>query len=338
MTHSPSSSPCLGIDLGGTKTAIGLVDSSGTILERTSFPSGRDNFETYFQNLESTIRTFLESLNRNPNEISAIGVGCAGQIELQTGLIHHSPNLNWDEAPLGQRLRDAFPASSVTVDNDVRAATIGEYLFGFHDRPRIYLNVFLGTGIGSGIIINDRILRGASNCAGEIGLTSIQFDGPRASCGNYGIYEYFASGTALERLSKIEVQKEIQEGKAEDDSSLAFHFGSPEFVKGSEVSRLAQEGNAKASQIIKTVGEFVGFGLANIINILNPDTITYGGGLSDIGPLLLDSMERTLRERALAPATAHLRLQRASLGNDAGIIGSAWLHLVDHEGKIGRIS
>jgi|SaaInl4_135m_RNA_FD_contig_31_1662429_length_2891_multi_6_in_0_out_0_2 glucokinase len=328
----------LGIDLGGTKTALGLVNSSGTILSRTTFPSTRNDFEDYYRCLLETIESFLQSADLNPGEIDTIGIGCAGQIELSTGMIHHSPNLNWNEAPLGERLKSQYPSATVTIDNDVRAATIGEYLFGFKKRPEIYLNVFLGTGIGSGIIINDRILRGSSNCAGEVGLTSIRYDGPKASCGNYGIFEYYASGTALERICREQVQKEIQEGSSEDSKSLASHFGSPEFVKGAEISRLAREGNRAAKKLIEQIGEFIGMGLANIVNVLNPDTLTYGGGLSEVGPLLLEPMERTLRERALPPATEHLRLQPASLGNDAGIIGSAWLHLVDSKGKIGQVS
>lgn len=328
----------LGIDLGGTKTAMGLVNNRGTIYARTAFPSGGMDFDNYYLRLEKAITSFLEEQQLEPLALESIGIGCAGQIELESGLIHHAPNLSWNEAPLGSRLRKSFPTVRVTVDNDVRAATLGEYLFGLEKRPTIYLNVFLGTGIGSGIIIHERILRGSSNSAGEIGLTSINFTGPRASCGNYGIYEYYASGTALERMARDEIQEELRNDKIHDPNSFAYHFGSPEFVRGSEISRLAETGHLKARNLIESIGALIGYGLANAVNFLNPDTITYGGGLSDVGPLLLDSMRKNLLERALISATKKLDLRQVSLGNDAGIIGSAWLHLVDPEGKIGSLS
>lgn len=335
---SISSKHHLGIDLGGTKTAIGLVNAQGKIYSKASFPSGNLDFDSYYERLENSIENFLKEQGLNRSSLHSIGVGCAGQIELDTGLIYHAPNLNWTQAPLGKCLRNSFPEAIITVDNDVRAATLGEYLFGLKKNSTIYLNVFLGTGIGSGIIIHDRILRGASNSAGEIGLTSINFAGPKASCGNFGIYEYYASGTALERMAREEIQEEIRKTRVDDPDSFAFHFGSPEFIRGSEISKLAESGHSKSQELIKLVGEFVGYGLANVVNFLNPDTITYGGGLSDIGPLLIDSMKKSLTERALASAMAGMELRPASLGNEAGIIGSAWLHLVDPEGKIGSLS
>ena len=201
----------LGIDLGGTKTALGLVDNDGNIKYRHSFPSIANDFDGYYSSLENQVSIFFKKYDFNIEQIEAVGVGCAGQIELSSGTIFHSPNLNWSNAPLGNNLRKTFVNANVTVDNDVRAATLGEYLFGLSERPSVYINIFLGTGIGSGIIIGDRILRGHTNSAGELGLTSIDCNGPRHSSGNRGVYEYYGSGTALEKDGRELAQSQLEQ-------------------------------------------------------------------------------------------------------------------------------
>jgi glucokinase len=317
MTH-------LGIDLGGTKTALGIVNTKGKIVDRTSFESFADDFEGYFEILNHQIHKFLGACDLSPESLKSIGVGCAGQIEMGTGKIFFSPNLGWKDAPLGEGLRANFPQAVVTVDNDVRAATLGEYLFGLKERVGIYVNVFLGTGIGSGLIIHNKILRGASNSAGEIGQTSIKFDGPAAPNGNHGVYEYYGSGTGLTRIAK-EYYKE---------HPGCLPVPSEEDITGKMVSEEAEKGNKDAIEILRLVGFHVGVGLTNIINFLNPHVITFGGGLGEIGPLLNDPMMETVKERAIPSAASAVEIRKARLGNDAGIIGAAFLHLIDSEGNI----
>lgn len=327
----------LGIDLGGTKTALGIVNNKGEITHNSSFPSVPNDFETYYLTLEKEIRAFLEA--SDIKSVKAIGVGCAGQIELKEGLIFHSPNLNWTNAPLGAKLRESFPDAKVTIDNDVRAATLGEFLFGMEKRPSIYINIFLGTGIGSGIILHNRILRGHSNSAGEIGLTSILHDGVRSSSGNRGVYEYYASGTALGRYGKEMAQEQLEESPRNvGGPRLCDQVESVEAITGKLVGELASQGNQDAVGLVKKVAYFIGVGMTNVINFLNPEVITYGGGLSGIGNILTDTMISTIKERAIATAFENCKIQPASLGNDAGIIGSAFLHLVDEQGKISKIS
>ena len=325
----------LGIDLGGTKTALGIVENDGQIKHRHSFPSIANDFDEYYESLESQIAIFFQKYELHIGQVEAVGVGCAGQIELSSGTIFHSPNLNWSNAPLGNKLRKTFVNANITVDNDVRAATLGEYLFGLASRPSVYINVFLGTGIGSGIIIGDRILRGHTNSAGELGLTSIDCNGPRHSSGNRGVYEYYGSGTALERYGRELAQSQLEEKPRQvGGPRICDKAESIEAITGKYIGDLAIDGNADAIMLVKQVAEYIGAGMANVINFLNPEVITYGGGLADVGPILTDTIFETVKERAISTAFEKTDILKANLGNDAGIIGAAFLHRVNKFGEI----
>lgn len=316
----------LGIDLGGTKTALGLVNEQGQILKRHRFPSFASDFDSYAKTLVAEIKTFLKA--SDTEDIQGIGVGCAGQIQLGTGLIHHSPNLNWNNAPLGECLRNAFPGCWVKIDNDVRAATVGEYLHGLNERPLTYVNMFLGTGIGSGIVMFGRILRGAANSAGEIGHTTIHKDGPKGPTTGFGIYEYYGSGNALGRLGQAWYQK-----NPEGHPLTRFGVQSPSEVTGRMIGELAEEGDAEAMRIVRRVARDAGIGMANVINFLNPHVITYGGGMADLGILVERPLMQSLKEHAIPTALARTRILKAKLGQDAGIIGSAFLNKLDADGR-----
>ena len=325
----------LGIDLGGTKTALGLVNEKGKITHRHSFPSIANDFPQYYESLENQIMMFFKQCEFDIERVKAVGVGCAGQIELSSGTIFHSPNLNWSNAPLGDKLRQTFSNANVTVDNDVRAATLGEYLFGLSERPSIYINIFLGTGIGSGIIISDRILRGFTNSAGELGLTSIDFNGPRHSSGNRGVYEYYGSGTALERFGRELAQSQLEENPRQPGGPrICDKAESIEAISGKYIGELATDGHADSIMLVQKVARYIGAGIANVINFLNPQVITYGGGLAEVGPILTETIIETVKERAISTAFDKTSILKANLGNDAGIIGAAFLHRINKFGEI----
>jgi glucokinase len=324
----------LGIDLGGTKTAVGVVDAQGKICKRLSFPSESSTFESYYPKLRSSLQAILTEFTESQNTIATIGVGCAGQIQPVTGLIRHSPNLGWRDAPLGARLRADFPDREITIDNDVRAATVGEYLFGFKERPSVYVNVFLGTGIGSGIIVYDRILRGASNSAGELGLTSICHNGPRSDSGNLGVFESYASGTALARYGFELIEKQLLEKPRLVGGSRFCDLVQGQNPSGQTIGKLAHQGHPEALSLVRKIGYFVGVGMVNLINFLNPEIITYGGGLANLGDPLIQMMLKTIKDRAIPSALKAVRIIPATLGSDAGMIGAAYLSQVDEKGRI----
>ncbi|MCJ8347821.1 ROK family protein [bacterium] len=325
----------LGIDLGGTKTALGIVDSNGKVSYRHEFPSISTGYDAYIKQLIQEIKTFFSNNALEIHQLKNIGVGCAGQIELNTGKIFHSPNLGWRNAEIGKDLKAAFSNIVVTVDNDVRAATLGEYLFGLKKRPTSYINVFLGTGIGSGLILQNKIIRGASNSAGEIGHISIQHDGPLASSRNRGIFEYYASGTALGRYGQelAEVQSQFKADHSKQDRFYD-QLKDKSNIDGKAVGELALAGNPDAIQLVQKTAYFIGVGITNIINLLNPEVITYGGGLTNLGPILIDPMIKTIQERAIPSALENLSILPTNLENDGGIIGASHLHLIQEDGSI----
>lgn len=324
----------LGIDLGGTKTAFGIVNNSGSVTHRHEFPSNSTGYDTYIKQLISEIKSFFKENNLQIDGLKNIGIGCAGQIELNTGKIFHAPNLGWRNAEIGKDLKNAFEDVHVTVDNDVRAATIGEYLFGLKSRPASYINVFLGTGIGSGLILQNKIIRGVSNSAGEIGHISIQHDGPLASSRNRGIYEYYASGSALGRYGKelAEVQSQVSPTLSEERFYDAIKNHNT--IDGKLVGQLALSGNKDAIQLVEKTAYFIGVGLTNIINLLNPEVISYGGGLANLGEILIQPMLKTIHERSIPSALEKLSIVPTNLGNDGGIIGASHLHLIQNDGSI----
>ncbi|PCJ19374.1 MAG: hypothetical protein COB02_08285 [Candidatus Cloacimonadota bacterium] len=325
----------LGIDLGGTKTAFGIVNSSGKVTFRHQFPSSSNGYKTYIKQLITEIKSFFATNHLQLNDLKNIGIGCAGQIELNTGKIFHAPNLNWTNAEIGKDLRAAFSNVDVTVDNDVRAATIGEYLFGLKKRPSSYINVFLGTGIGSGLILQNKVLRGVSNSAGEIGHISIQHDGPLASSRNKGIFEYYASGNALGRYGQelFEVQSKYKPANS-SQNRLYDQIKDYSSIDGKLIGELALEGNKDAIDLVEKTAYFIGVGLTNIINLLNPEVITYGGGLANLGDILIQPMLKTIEERAIPSALENLSILATQLGDDGGVIGASYLHLIQNDGTI----
>lgn len=324
----------LGIDLGGTKTAFGIVNKNGRVTNRHEFPSNSSGYDPYIKQLINEIQNFFKQNNLALSSLKNIGIGCAGQIELNTGKIFHAPNLGWRNVQIGRDLKQAFSNVKVTVDNDVRAATVGEYLFGLKSRPTSYVNVFLGTGIGSGLILQNKIIRGASNSAGEIGHISIQHDGPLASSRNRGIYEYYASGTALGRYGQELADVQSQVSPISSQQRFYEALKGQTKVDGKLVGELALAGNQDAIQLVEKTAYFIGVGLTNIINLLNPEIITYGGGLANLGDILIQPMLKTIQERAIPSALEKLSIIPTNLGNDGGIIGASHLHLIQDDGSI----
>ncbi|MBI3892379.1 MAG: ROK family protein [Candidatus Wallbacteria bacterium] len=231
------------------------------------------------------------------------------------------------DIPLGSMLRDAL-GLTVIVDNDVRASTLGEYLFGLSKRPASFLNVFAGTGIGSGFIDRGRLLRGASNSACEIGHHSIDWEGLPCGCGARGCLELYAGGLGVARLAR-----ELMAGHP--DSLLWDLVGrDPARVDARAVAQAAIRGDAASLTVIQTAGTALGAGLANAANLFNPEVLMLGGGLMKLGERFRAAALDTFRARALATARGAARLVDSRLGDDAGLLGASCLWRVGPEGAI----
>jgi len=273
------------------------------------------------------VRALCQEIGGSEQSVDFVGVAAAGQIEQETGVVRFAPNLGWTDAPLGPRLSELL-GIRVVVDNDVRAATVGEYLFGLPAPTRSFYNVYVGTGVGSGFIADGRLLRGHSNSACEIGHHSIRYDGPRCTCGNYGCLELYASGTGLARRAREAVQ-------ANKNTRLwTLAGGDLERIDSHIVSQAAKENDALALSLIRETGQILGIALSNIVNLFNPEVLMIGGGLIGLGDEFVMEAHKSFRDTGLKWAVEHTRFEVSRLGVKASIIGASFLGMLDPLGRI----
>lgn len=305
----------VGVDLGGSKINVILSGSGGNIAARHLTDTLAD------EGPDAVIKRIIESIKRVASgaDIMGIGIGAAGACEASTGVITFSPNLpGWHNIRLRAIIQQEFNVP-VYLENDGTIAALGEHYFGGGVGIQNLIYVGIGTGIGGGIIVDGQLYRGASGSAGEIGHTTIDINGPRCKCGNIGCWETFASGTAL----ATEAVGQIEAGA----KTTIFNFAEGDLrkVSAESVFLAAQEGDKLANDLISRTGYYLGVGLVNLVNIFNPQLILIGGGLSHMGPLLLDPAITVVRERAFELPARAVRIELAQLGADVGALGAVAL-------------
>ncbi|HYM00725.1 MAG TPA: ROK family protein [Blastocatellia bacterium] len=312
MSHLKNA-PTLGIDLGGTKIKTALVDSSGLVIDSKLFPTDSSRGAT------TVIDAIGESAHRfltGPNSAKALGIGVAGQVDM-AGTVRFAPNLAWKEVPLGRDLEKALRIP-VVVLNDVRAATWGEVVHGTGVGVSELVCVFVGTGIGGGIVSGGRILSGSTFSAGEIGHLTLVAGGRKCHCPNFGCFEAYVGGWAIAERAKEAAAADPLAG-----SSMVARAGSIHEIVGRTVSSAFHEGDALATEVMKKTAEYLAAGLVSIVNVLNPSMVILGGGIIEGTPELISMAEIQLRRLALPSALEPLKVCRAALGGDAGVIGAA---------------
>lgn len=307
----------IGVDLGGTKTETALVDAKGRIAGRQRTPTeaakGPDHV---IEMIVSMVTTHY--LLRPERPVSAIGVGVAGQVDSEHGIVRRAPNLDWRDYPIRERL-EAAVGLPVAVLNDVQAITYGECRRGVGRGTSNLVCVFAGTGVGGGIVIGGELVRGTSGNAGEFGHKTIERNGPVCSCGNRGCLEAFVGGWAIARRAREAAAAEPTRAAA----LLSLAGGTPADITAAMVGKAAAQGDALAQALVEEIGTALGVGLASIANALNPELLILGGGIVEGLPGLVEIAEQELRRRALAAASQPLRVVRSKLGADAGVIGAA---------------
>jgi glucokinase len=308
----------IGIDLGGTKIEIARVDSSGRLLQRTRRATDvADGPSVVKDQIVDGVREMEEGIDSRP---AGIGIGVAGQIEPGTGTVRFAPNLDWQDVPLGSELSDALDLP-VLVANDVRAITWGEWLHGAGQGCDDLVCLFIGTGIGGGIVSGGQVLSGCSNAAGELGHTTIQLNGPLCHCGNRGCLEALAGGWAIARQAREAIQANPAAGRP----LLERAGGELDKVSARTVAQAAHAGDSLAQELVDQVAEALIAGCMGLVNAVNPCRLILGGGVIEGLPELVDRVDRGVRERALAAATTSLKVVAAQLNGDAGVIGAAAL-------------
>jgi glucokinase len=309
----------IGVDIGGTKIAAGLVSDTGEILDSLAEPTPTDAAK-----IPAVVADLVDRLTGD--ELAAgIGIGAAGFVGEDRSTVRFAPNIDWREEPLGQHVR-ALVDLPVVVENDANAAAWGEFRFGAGEDTDDLLLITIGTGIGGGIVHHGQLFRGGFGVAAEIGHMRVVPDGILCGCGQRGCYEQYGSGSALVRDARERVTNDDPGAAA----IAALANGDLSRITGPGVTKLAQDGDPLAVELLGELGRWIGEGAAVLATILDPSVVAIGGGVSAAGDLLMtsvvDAFETHLPARAHRPA-ASLRL--AALGNEAGIIGAADLARVE---------
>lgn len=306
----------VGVDLGGTKIYTGLADAQGRILSEIKVPTAAENgYIAVIRRIASTIEEVCNQADVPVTEVSAIGVGAPGPLNSETGVVHLAPNLGWENAPLGSDLEKLLHLP-VLVDNDANLAALGEHRFGAGRGASDLVFITVSTGIGGGLILNNSLYRGAGFAAGEIGHTVVDPDGPPCSCGSRGCLETLASGSAIARQAQTLIASGGGRG------ILVRTAEAPDEVTAVTVFDAAAGGDAEALHLIQTAARYLGIGIANILNLLNPSLVVLGGGVMESGPLILDLVRGETRNYALKEAYASARLVPAELGERMGLMGA----------------
>ncbi|MFB4315670.1 ROK family glucokinase [Actinomadura sp. 21ATH] len=305
----------IGVDVGGTKVAAGVVDDRGRILEQVRRPTpSTDPEET-----ASVIAEVVDLLKGKYADVVAVGLGSAGFVDQTRSTVLFAPNLAWRDEPIKKKV-ESLVGLPVVVENDGNATAWGEARFGAGRDHDFIVLITLGTGIGGGIIIGGELYRGRFGIGAEVGHFRVVPDGRRCGCGNRGCWEQYASGNALVH----EARELARVAPAMAGRLLELGDGRPEGISGPEVSQAAREGDPAALECFRTVAQWAGQGMADLTAILDPGAFIIGGGLSDAGDLILEPA-RTAFANALT-GRGHRPLpdiRIAELGSAAGIVGAA---------------
>ena len=312
-----SQSPAVGVDIGGTKIAGALVAADGRIThrEQVATPDDEEAILDATAELVTTLRSAADE------DVAGIGTACAGFVDGAAGRIWFAPNLPWRDLAIADELGRRVGAD-VVVENDANAAAWGEYRHGAGRDCTDMLLATVGTGVGGGAIVDDRLLRGAHGIGGEIGHLTVDPNGPRCGCGNDGCLEVFASGTALERIARELVASDAAKG-----AGLRTRCGGdPEALTGQDVTELARAGDEGAVALFAELGTRLGEGLASVCAVVDPALVVIGGGVADAGALLLDPVTEAFAAHLIGRGhRPSPRVVSAELGNDAGLVGVAAL-------------
>jgi glucokinase len=308
----------LGIDLGGTKILTAVANTQGDMLSRDhSITPAKEGQEAVVKSILESVGRALDQARISAPDLTAVGVGAPGLSNPETGILFTSPNLpGWKDVPLRDIIENELGKKTFLI-NDANAAAVGELYFGAGRGARNFIYITVSTGIGGGIIIDGKICTGSIGTAGELGHMVINDEGPLCNCGNRGCWEALASGTALAR----EARHEIKNGAT--TSILQLAGGDLEKINAEVIHEAAQDGDRLATELIARIAYYLGVGLANLINIFNPEVIVIGGGLSNIGDMLLKPAFEEAGRRAFKPAYQAVRFARAELGRNSGVMGAA---------------
>jgi glucokinase len=316
----PDMKKYIGCDLGGTNLRAAIVDvENGEVLRQASIPTlARDGHEAVMKRMADLFLHVIEEANMEKDEIGGIGIGVPGVLDLEKGQTLFLPNLpgTWPHVPLRDTITHLTGLPTALL-NDVRSITNGEWHFGAGRGVDTVAVFAIGTGIGGGLVINGELHLGIGGTGGELGHMTIDFNGPRCGCGNYGCVEAYASGPAIASMG----MKAVSQGLTTKIAELcAYDLNriTPELI-----ARAALDGDEIAQEIYENAGLYLGIAAANICVSVGPRRIIIGGGVAQAGELLLDPIRRTIQERVHVMPVEQVEVVQSQLGDNAGVIGVA---------------
>ncbi|MCL2507970.1 MAG: ROK family protein [Oscillospiraceae bacterium] len=310
----------IGIDLGGTNIAVGVIGDDLKIIGRgkmkTNLP--RDP-EPIFDDMAKACFMAVENAGLTMDDIASVGIGAPGTINKDTGIIEFSNNFAFEKIPARRMLSERLGGKAVYIDNDANCAALGEAVAGVGNGVKSFVAITLGTGVGSGIVIDGKLVTGINFAAGEMGHTVIMVNGEPCNCGRRGCWESYASATALIRQTKAAMEQN-------PDSAMWELAGSLDEVNGRTSFDAMRKGDQAAREVVEAYIYYVAAGIINIVNALQPEIVCVGGGIGHEGEALLEPLRKHVeRERYSIYASKQTRIEAAVLGNDAGIFGAALL-------------
>ena len=321
----------VGVDLGGTNIVVGAVSTDGATMlpaltERTPVDEGAEAVsDRIAAMIESVIAAARASHGIDRRDVLGVGVGSPGPLDRARGIVVFTPNLRWTNYPL----RDAIAKRvglTVTLDNDANCATLGEWWLGAARGAHHVVGITIGTGIGGGLIFDGRLFHGATDVAGEVGHMTIEAQGRRCACGNYGCLEAYASGPAIAERAREAI------AHAEESVIRELAGGDPSRVTAQLVYEAAAKGGTIAQEVVRDTARFLGTGIANLLNIFNPEVVVIAGGVTHAGDALFEPLRAEVRRRAFRPAWEATRIVPGELPGTAGVVGAAATFLHQHPG------
>lgn len=305
----------IGVDLGGTNIAVGIVDNNGNIVKKISSPTPSGN--DYIKVVEAMVelcKKVVDETGLELSDIKAVGIGCPGSIDYKKGTVAYSNNLRFDDAPIKAEFQKHWDIP-VILENDANAAAYGEYIVNGNG-AHVFVAVTLGTGVGGGVVIDGKIFRGANGAGAELGHTVLIHNGLPCSCGRSGCWEAYASATALISQTKAAIEKH-------PESLMAKYAKENGKVNGRTAFDAAKQDDAAAKQVVETYIGYIADGITNMINIFQPNKIVIGGGISNEGEYILEPIREHVKKYDYNKLFARAEVTAATLRNDAGIIGAA---------------
>ena len=311
----------VGVDMGGTKILSAVIDAGGNILGTSKVSTGADEgTSVVIDRIAESIQKAINKSNVDKASIQAIGIGAPGPLDPETGIVIFAPNLGWRDVPLKAELQ-ARTGLPTFVDNDVNVGTLGEHAFGAAQGVQNVVGIFVGTGIGGGIILKGELFHGASKTAGEIGHIIVKADGPRCGCGTRGCLEAIASRTAMAKQFRKAIRKK---GKKSVLTKLT--DGDLSVIRSGVLVKAIRAKDKLTLKVFKKATKYLGIGIGSIVNFLNPDMIVLGGGVVEaLDDTFIDNIRSYAEKYALPNTLNGVQIVRAKLGDNSGILGAAAL-------------